>query len=1782
FRQTSVDKCMLLLPLIQDYTPEISKSRTPLRKLISAVAHWLVRSASHPSLSSFHARVSEYLITLFTTFPDAFVEPSTWTTYKAALCDAIASVSTASKGDTNSPSLYAAVLKQVDARNSRFECTSNAKRYSDLNDAVPEDKRLMPLHVLATLTPDTKISTLFNSLFTDLSAPANTIRLICYWAVEDQFLPAVSRFRLLSAASLCKMFVDSQAAANGDNAGAPTHASREVQSAVVSFLDIYNLPSADTKHKDTTWRICSLLEQLADVGCFSISKYLQLLTARGDFFGAKINSTRSKRQLEYALGVPTRVDQVESQRQMVIGDWQASGPEAKSLARQHSATQAAMASRIRNEIAALIPFLVAYTCATPFRTKSNNKKPVVDIDIVRWWAQSASDWNKPSSIDLFDHNCIPNASQFTRCKLLSPIAHSPCTKDWISPLLDHISDERLLSRDIPATFLDRLRTCPRAVVDIVVNQRLMPIVYDYVVKDIKVGVDNWRVITQPGTSLLNRRQTAVVVRVLVEARYFTTLLDFLLWLLGHTRVSPVASLAHRMLRRYTRTWMMLDIFKHAVASASKTYASSAVRSDLFDFEYYRTAQHWHKLADSDNDRHDAGIFFELVGNDYESFVSSHSHALLQSGHAPGSASASKDVLQLAQQLVRDRMRENIGSTADEIDWAILPCFQKLTRWAHGVTQRTEYASSPAVAHPELPNSPGANPSAWQPRLQSMLSHIVADVTQAALITGKDLPLAPETSPDRAKDIELIRCFVESCALYVRWFAINAGFAKSPEYVGPLLLESLSDTINSWSIGQSDTRVSSSLSTVVSPLYPAKDIETTIHVASVWINCLLAYGCLQIDELIPWLIERCREEVNPLNITRHACLTGIVYALGMPALHGSERTASQGDGSAVLAENRDPDGGRLDASSVDAGEGDIGDSSSDIYGRTADIRYQYELLEIGSCWSAALAENRVLRIQVVELVFISASASGRIRASGASQLATVSMQASAALAQSEWVQFAVDCIPSSGQEIDQNAQQGYSEQRYYTMLEIYRANIEKQIEDPGTALQVKRAMLRVLMVLCEGVDPANEGFSAMTTAEVAHRLQETVRRFWNGPATKGKATTAVSKLATILSSLLMFSSTALEESEASTDAFAVAVGAHVIGNPGSRAGGVDSSGSGPNVECATQNIGDDGDQMQFVTNATACLAMYVKDTIVGSRSFDCYTCPKPPFAFSHRCAGLADALSTLNDSTLLKFVQTFASSLLSLDVAHLGVVGKCADTSSSEHTQEQTQESLLDKRVSAIVKSFHPADVLKLLDMSFVPGSSIESDEMDVDMPAVSGGGGGESGGVPDKAAFHNFAIRGTSLTKLTQQLVATLCQSASPGSANNANVQQQIQSPPSATGAKVIATGSLLSTLRDFSCGILGQLQAIAVLINPNVAELLSLALASRSLDKPGDSSFSPIQCSPYLEAEPVSGTEPMPGMQGLQTRSVSVSSLHNNRTRQAIYWRLQVSQPLCRLMREYPEELGVGEWLMTLVALCLSPICQPPLSSAQYAQSDDEDQPSCEFYQFLLDFTAVISESITSSMRKRTLELLRLVSPIAQSAACSRRYADMLGRLFPFDISIASTRDIQSLISSVPASAAALENPWVWIESLEFVPLAALSSSSIPNGGLEGMTPFTLRGMLERENALCGEKTSGARGGAGGGGIGGAATGYLANLRFNTSSRAAGSDRGSRGSNSVRRSQVASVRRLQYLENPYFPMQPAFLFPLAETSIPWYLFGGKRRRMDSETRLVWRAQCESAFAPGD
>ncbi|KAJ2888384.1 hypothetical protein FB639_000675 [Coemansia asiatica] len=1661
-RQLPVDKCMVALRLLADYTGEIGKSRNPLRKLIGAVVFRIEHAARYPALRVFQVQLSRFLVSLFTAYPDAFVEPTTWPAYSAALQNAGAMCDDAVR------SALPRVLAQVTARNRNFSSlldSANALK-ATVAATVSPGKEAESLAVLASLSPDSDIALAFRALFRPGgSSAAHTVRLVCYWAVEDQIAPFASQFRALAAARLCRLLLDS-----------PETQASEVHRAVVGFLDIFHLPNASSdtssSRRSAVRRICLLLERLFDVGCFSISRYLQLLTARGDFFGANAKSQRSQRHLEYVTSVPCRSAEDRDQRQMLLYDCAAGQVSPGSY---QPLEVSDICSQLKREISALLPFLLAYSCAAPLRALDNDRKPTVGLDTVRWWMP------KPTGeVDLSNPRMLPTASSFSVVPLSSSLANSVCTKDWISPLVDHIDDLSVLNRGFTSDIPRLLATAPRSVVDQVVNQRLMPVVFDYVVKEVKVGVDNWRVITRPGTSLLNRRQAAAIIHLLAEAEHFGQLLDFLLWTIGHTSAGQVLPLVHCTLRQFAHAWKLLGRLPTAVTELTKAYESMGGQggsADIFDFELLRTAMYWAEI-----DMEAAGALSERLSQDYQQYVTAQTHLLLlQNSQAPGQpATASKDLLQLAQQLVRDCQHKE--ALSDQTDWAILPCFQKLIRWAQSTVQRSEFATTPAPMQYDLPSSSPAGVSTMsrqQPRLRSIVAHIVADSTQAALLTSMSLPLAPQASSERPRDEAVLRCFVELCAQYVQWVAVSSGLVLSPECVGSVLLNAISSTVDAWSLSNHNSSSSSSLTAHGHSVSGASssEIEVAIHVSQMWVTCLVNNGCLRIVDLIPWAIEQCRQEALPQNTARFACIAGVIRALAMP-LSSYSSTEQQNKQHKEL-QPRDNAGREI-----------------------PDMRQMHQLLEMGASWKTTLVGNRVSRIQSIELVFTGASASGRLRATGASQLATVLMRSTAELAQSAWIQQIVDYIPAHEEPVSASTSGeagSTNRQKYYSLLEIYRANIEKQINDPSMVLPIKRAILRALMTLCEGIDPETEGFSAMTTAEVAHRIHETIRRFWYGPAIKGNAGTAVSKLATILNSLLLFASTALQESEATTDAFAIAAGASAIpGGISDPAASMDPTGGvHQDADHISQGLSRESEQVQFVTNTTAYLSSCVQDAVLQWDAESTEILSLLP----RKCASLSHALATLNPEILLKLAETCSVALLLLNLAHLRVAVGCAEKVGGENPSNSAQDALsvLDRRVAAIIDACR-IDVPTMLEPLF----TLNSDQD----PSVDSVGCADGNCAPgdSKSFTAETAARGSALARLVRQLVMQLAQGF-----------QEDDEPG------VFDAGGLLASTRDFATGVLAQLQTIAVYINPAVARLLSLRVTLHP---------------------PSQNNSPKANQSGSPDQNLQPS---DECLRMAVLWRLQAVQPLCGLMRRFPDQFGAGEWLMTLVTLCLSPVCQDTPDASGHCSG---------LYQFLLDFAAVTNESITATMRKHTLGLLKSVTPLLRSMKQSQQYAGALGRLFPFDINNTLTCDIIQP-GSIAQNISGLDNPWLWIDSLEFVPLESLKTTAISAGGLEGMTPFTLRGMVEQENMARSEKSlmTGAPSAAN--------TGYLANVQRN---------------NSGAKPEVGIVRNLQYLENPYFPMQPAFLFPLAETPISWQAFAAKRKRMDSETRLVWRYQCYAAF----
>ncbi|KAJ1891487.1 hypothetical protein LPJ66_006890, partial [Kickxella alabastrina] len=1434
-RTAPLAQCLPLLPLLADYTAEIAKARTPLRKLVAALVLRIEQAAAYSALCSLSRAMQAYLARLFAAYPDAFIDPPTWPKYQAAL-------TAACKGSD------APALRHVGARNRAFSLESSASGGEEDTDRGEPT----PLHVLGTLTaaPGFDAQAVFQQLFTPDADTAHLIRILCFWAVSTSSStgsstsstgtgtgtgssqataldPPSTAFRTLAAAQLCRMHLETTTDAQG------------LQAAIIGFLDIL----ADHPN---VWAVCLLLERLADAQCFSVARYLQLLTARGDFFGPRVMAPRSQRHLAYVRALSCISEEERSLRRMVLSDADADADSGTQLA------EADAEARIRAGIATLLPFMVAYTCAAPVRARAGGRPVAADEDAAAWW--------------------MP-VERTAQALLGHPAARLACTKEWLAPLDDSaLADAPHLGQDLPsAPHLGRGllpashlgqdlppashlgQDLPPALVALLQGgsrrsataavAQVVRMARGFVVKDVEVGEDNWRVITQPGSSLLNRRQAATVARILARALCPGELLDFLLWVLAHSRAMPVLRFAHRELRRHRACWQMMG---RTPAATGALQAMAAVAAP-FDAEWVRTSGAWAEDA----------ALAHAVRSAWDAFRAQslpdalHAHTQPSTLAVPA-ASLAAEIPALA--------RLALDAEPSEAEWAVQPSFQKFARHTLATTASPDQALAVAVG----------------------------DATAAAMQAATQPPL----------DLRLLQCHVNVCAQYVRWFLLSTGAV--PVAASRLLLMRLAQALDAWAVGNPDA---------------------CMRVVRLWAAALVAMGLVDAGDAVGWAIDRCASAAPPHpRPPLCAGVAAIAHALGALDRPLSDRMEAEAAWEEALQRSS---------------------NSSD-------------------------KTTASLNARVVDLLFAAARVSGHLRAHGSAHLAAVLLGAVADLAQAPWILDAAARIPMHP-----------GSAQHLKLLDIYRSHVQSPLEDPLVPLPVKRALLRVLLTLCEQRDPEATGFSAMTTAEVAHRLHRTLKNFWKHSATcpvASSSSTATimggnSGLSAILNSLLLFASAALQESEATTDALLLVAGANK-----------DGSDSG---DLAESNV-------HFVTDAVAYLSASVRDALL-------YWDLLGPAASGM----LADALVTLPVPVMVRLAENLAESVF----------------------------------------------------LVFTPTGSTTGGSGEDQLEC---GGAREVGDMVGAVAVG----RGAEIARVVRRLVAQLAIATE-------------------TTAGVPADPAALACLRMLADALLAQLQAIAAYSNPTAAaHLLPPNPSSDHTDSP---------TSPDVLVHPL--------------------PIH------AVLWRLQAIQPLASLMREYPEDFSLSQWLTTLVTLSLA----PPLPPA--AAPTIEDNLSC----VLLDFASIIHESLTPQQRKQTLAVLRSVVPLLHESGIGGGGA--LGRLFPFDTKTVATKDVVG----------ADEFAWRSLGGLEFLPLV-LGSNAVVNQvgaqGLEGMTPFTLRGMVEEENA---RKASSAVMAAGGNAVlGVGSVGYSALVR----------GIGARGAS------VAVERELRYLENPYYPMRPAVLAALAETPV--------------------------------
>lgn len=93
------------------------------------------------------------------------------------------------------------------------------------------------------------------------------------------------------------------------------------------------------------------------------------------------------------------------------------------------------------------------------------------------------------------------------------------------PIKDTPQDNQDLATPLPVQLTELIISASRFCQIRVTSQWLLEAVRLYVVKQIPIGEDNWRVMTSPGSSLLNGRQFATIVNVMEVASDFHSLYE---------------------------------------------------------------------------------------------------------------------------------------------------------------------------------------------------------------------------------------------------------------------------------------------------------------------------------------------------------------------------------------------------------------------------------------------------------------------------------------------------------------------------------------------------------------------------------------------------------------------------------------------------------------------------------------------------------------------------------------------------------------------------------------------------------------------------------------------------------------------------------------------------------------------------------------------------------------------------------------------------------------------------------------------------------------------------------------------------------------------------------------------------------------------------------------------------------------------------------------------------------------------------------------------------------
>ncbi|KAF7724120.1 RNA polymerase II mediator complex subunit [Apophysomyces ossiformis] len=119
------------------------------------------------------------------------------------------------------------------------------------------------------------------------------------------------------------------------------------------------------------------------------------------------------------------------------------------------------------------------------------------------------------------------------------------------------SFELALSDKIEEDLKSLMSTTTRYTIIRFTHEWLLEEVKRFVVKSVPIGEDNWRVMTSPGSCLLNARQYVTIIKILDYAKDYLSIIEVTLWVLEKTNERALYPFIVDTLQRYASVWRLV-------------------------------------------------------------------------------------------------------------------------------------------------------------------------------------------------------------------------------------------------------------------------------------------------------------------------------------------------------------------------------------------------------------------------------------------------------------------------------------------------------------------------------------------------------------------------------------------------------------------------------------------------------------------------------------------------------------------------------------------------------------------------------------------------------------------------------------------------------------------------------------------------------------------------------------------------------------------------------------------------------------------------------------------------------------------------------------------------------------------------------------------------------------------------------------------------------------------------------------------------------------------------